>query len=329
MSAKFACIAAHRPRYEVVLMCRVLEVTTSGFYAAQQRAPSAHTRRDEQLLVQIRTAHQKSHRRYGTPRVHIALTYDGARVGKKRIARLMQRDGLRGRRARRFVHTTDATHGEPIAPNTLARQFDVRTVPAPDRVWASDITYVPTREGWLYLAVILDLASRRVVGWAIRRAACSIIPIAAVRPERIPHGVDHPRPHGEHEPAWQLLGQRGGGKFLRDVQGRARVRNRLGDAGRRDPRHHRVHRGVVQPRTAALQSGLLHSSGVRRETFSAPPPHQPRESNLTRCPPNRGNSTLRLSGRRESRRRASTPAFAVGRLQRPVQFRKSLRTRLH
>lgn len=161
-------------------MCRVLEVSSSGFYAAQQRAPSARARRDEQLLVQIRTTHQKSHRRYGAPRVHVELTQDGEHVGKKRVARLMQRDGLRGRRARRFVHTTDSAHAEPIAPNTLARQFDVRTVTTPDRVWASDITYVPTRQGWLYLAVILDLASRRVVGWAIRRTLDRELAVAAL-----------------------------------------------------------------------------------------------------------------------------------------------------
>jgi putative transposase len=195
VSAKFACIAAHRPQYEVVLMCRVLAVSASGFYAAQRRGPSAHARRDEQLLVQIRTAHQQSRRRYGAPRVHVALTHDGERVGKKRVARLMQRDGLRGRRARRFVHTTDSIHGDPIAPNTLARQFDVHTVPAPDRVWASDITYVPTREGWLYLAVILDLATRRVVGWAIRRTLDRELAVAALQMallhRRPPRGVLH------------------------------------------------------------------------------------------------------------------------------------------
>jgi transposase InsO family protein len=195
MSAKFACIAAHRSAYDVVLMCRVLEVSTSGFYAAERRAPSAHAQRDEQLLVEIRTAYQKSHRRYGAPRVHIALTHDGARVGKKRVARLMQCDGLRGRRPRRFVHTTDSTHAAPIAPNTLARQFDVRTVAAPDRVWVSDITYVPTREGWLYLAVILDLATRRVVGWATRRTLDRELAVAALQMALLhrqpPRGVLH------------------------------------------------------------------------------------------------------------------------------------------
>jgi transposase InsO family protein len=169
VSAKFACIAAHRQAFPVVLMCRVLAVSPSGFYAAQQRAASARARRDEQLTVRIRAAHQKSRRRYGAPRVHYELrVVQGERVGKNRVARLMRRDGLQGRRPRRVVRTTDSAHGEPVAPNTLARQFGVATIPACDRVWTSDITYVPTREGWLYLAVILDLASRRVVGWAVR-----------------------------------------------------------------------------------------------------------------------------------------------------------------
>lgn len=169
MSAKFACIAAHRTEFPIVLMCRVLEVSTAGFYAAQDREPSAHAVRDEQLRVAIRTAHEASRRRYGAPRVHHELTViQGGRVAKKRVARLMQSEGLRGRRRRRFVPTTDSAHGDPVAPNTLARQFDVESIPACDRIWASDITYVPTREGWLYLAVILDLASRRVVGWALR-----------------------------------------------------------------------------------------------------------------------------------------------------------------
>jgi putative transposase len=169
VSAKFACIAAHRTEFAVVLMCRVLEVSTAGFYAARDREPSAHAVRDEQLRVAIRTAHEASRRRYGAPRVHHELTViQGGRVAKKRVARLMQSEGLRGRRPRRFVPTTDSAHGDPVAPNTLARQFAVGTIPGRDRIWASDITYVPTREGWLYLAVILDLASRRVVGWALR-----------------------------------------------------------------------------------------------------------------------------------------------------------------
>lgn len=181
MSAKFACIAAHRTEFRVVLMCRVLGVSPSGFYAAQQRPPSARAVRDEQLLVQIRVAHAKSRRRYGAPRVHYELrVVQGEPVSKKRVARLMKTDGLRGRRPRRFVRTTDSAHGAPIAPNTLARQFAVDTVAACDRVWTGDITYVSTREGWLYLAVVLDLASRRVVGWAVRETLERELAVAAL-----------------------------------------------------------------------------------------------------------------------------------------------------
>jgi transposase InsO family protein len=148
-------------------MCRVLEVSASGFYAAQQREPSERTQRDQALLVQVRAAHRRSRRRYGAPRVHRELVTLGERVGKKRIARLMRADGLVGRRPRRFVRTTQARAGDAVAPNRLDRQFAVAQVPGPDRVWVSDITYVPTREGWLFLAIVLDLASRRVVGWAL------------------------------------------------------------------------------------------------------------------------------------------------------------------
>lgn len=182
MSAKYACIACHRNAFSVVLLCRVLDVSTSGFYAAQHRARSARVVRDEPLTVQIRAAHQQSRRRYGAPRVHYELTVvQGERVGKKRVARLMKGDGLRGRRPRRFVRTTDSAHGDPIAPNTLARQFAVDAIGGCDRVWTSDITYVPTREGWLYLAVILDLASRRVVGWAVRATLERELVLAALR----------------------------------------------------------------------------------------------------------------------------------------------------
>lgn len=180
MSAKHACIARHRPEFTIVLMCRVLAVSPSGFYAAEKRGPRAHAVRDAQLRVAIHAAHQQSRRRYGAPRVQYELQLQGERVSTKRVARLMHHDGLRGRRARRFVHTTDAAHGAPIAPNTLARHFAVETIPACDRVWAGDIMYVPTREGWLYLAVILDLASRRVVGWAVRKTLERELVVAAL-----------------------------------------------------------------------------------------------------------------------------------------------------
>ena len=170
MKAKYAVIAAHRDTYAVTLMCRALDVAPSGFYAAHartHRAPSAHAVQDEALRVQVRATHAASHRRYGAPRVHRALRAQGTRVAKKRVARLMREDGLVARARRRAVRTTDSAHAHPVASNTLARQFPVAAIGGVGRVWASDITYVPTAQGWLYLAVVLDLGSRRVIGWAM------------------------------------------------------------------------------------------------------------------------------------------------------------------
>lgn len=162
------------------LMCRVLSVSPSGFYAAQRRVPSARTRRDEALRLKVRAAHTKSRRRYGAPRVHAELQAQGEQVGKKRVARLMREDGLVARRRRRFVRTTDSRHSHPIAPNLLDRRFGVDQVAGPNQVWVSDLTYVPTREGWLFLATVLDLASRRVVGWAMRETLEAELALAAL-----------------------------------------------------------------------------------------------------------------------------------------------------
>lgn len=178
---KYACIARHRGEFPVRLMCRVLAVSPAGFYAAQRRPPSARAQRDQALRLQVRAAHAKSRRRYGAPRVHAELQAQGERVAQKRVARLMREDGLVGRRPRRFVRTTHARHGDPIAPNVLDRRFGVAAVGGPNRVWVSDITYVPTREGWLFLAIVLELASRRVVGWAMRATLDADLALAALR----------------------------------------------------------------------------------------------------------------------------------------------------
>lgn len=162
-------------------MCRVLAVSPSGFYAAHRRPLSARAQRDQALRLQVRAAHTKSRRTYGAPRVHAELRAQGLPVAKKRVARLMREDGLAGRRPRRWVRTTDSAHGHPLAPNVLNRQFGVDQVAGPDRVWVSDLTYVPTREGWVYLAIVLELASRRVVGWAMRETLDAELALAALR----------------------------------------------------------------------------------------------------------------------------------------------------
>ncbi len=166
---KYAAIQAHRTHFPVALMCRVLGVSRSGFYAAPKRAASVRAKRDEELRSQVRVIHQASRRTYGSPRVHAELREQGERCGRKRVARLMREAGLRVKVRRRFrPTTTDSKHSHRVAGNVLARRFSVKEIERVNQVWAGDITYIPTREGWLYLAVILDLASRRVVGWSMQ-----------------------------------------------------------------------------------------------------------------------------------------------------------------
>lgn len=158
-------IAAEQHNYPIALMCRVLGVSRSGFYASQARSrPTQRELRDATLLSAIRTIHAASRRSYGSPRVHAQLVRDAVPVGKHRVARLMRAAQLAGRVRRRFVVTTDSRHSLPVAPNTLNRQFAVQTS---DAVWCADITYIPTAAGWVYLAAVLDLASRMIVGWSI------------------------------------------------------------------------------------------------------------------------------------------------------------------
>lgn len=179
---KYAAIEVHRAQFSVRLMCWVLGVSRAGFYASGKRAASASAKRDEELRTQIRVVHQASRRTYGSPRVHAALRATGERCGRKRVARLMREAGLRVKVRRRFrPTTTDSRHPHRVAENVLARRFGVTEIEARNRVWAGDITYVPTREGWLYLAVILELASRRVVGWSMGRTLEASLAMAALQ----------------------------------------------------------------------------------------------------------------------------------------------------
>lgn len=162
---RYAFIEAERRAHPVRLLCRVLGVSKAGYYAWRHRAPSTRSQANTALAGHIRSVHRWSRRTYGSPRVTQELRAEGLRCSENRVARVMRREGIRAKERRRFRVTTDSRHGHPVAPNVLARQFAVARI---DQVWASDITYVPTQEGWLYLAVVLDLASRRVIGWAMR-----------------------------------------------------------------------------------------------------------------------------------------------------------------
>jgi len=163
-------------------MCRVLQVAPAGFYAAQRRAPSRRARADAVLRVHVRAQHAASDGTYGAPRIAEALTIAGLPCGRHRAARLLRVEGLQGIATRRFrVTTTVADAAHPHAPNALARHFAVgATAAALDRRWAADVTYLPTHQGWLYLAVVLDVASRRVVGWAMGPTLAHDLPLAAL-----------------------------------------------------------------------------------------------------------------------------------------------------
>jgi putative transposase len=160
---RFAFILAEEAVWPVLVMCDVLRVSRSGYYAWKGRPASARVVADEKLMVEIKAAHKAGRGNYGSPRVHRALRKSGTRVGKKRVARLMHQEGIVAKRRKKFVITTDSKHVDPIAPNVLNREFYVEL---PNTAWVTDVTYVWTLQGWLYLAAILDLCSRRVVGWS-------------------------------------------------------------------------------------------------------------------------------------------------------------------
>jgi len=159
----FAFILAWKARWPIVVQCSVLGVSRSGYYAWKVRPPAPRVREDAELVREIKAAHKHGRYVYGSPRVHRELREKGRRVSRNRVARLMRREGICATRKRRFRKTTDSNHKSPIAPNVLDRKFDVDL---PNTAWVTDVTYVWTYEGWLYLAVLLDLFSRRVVGWA-------------------------------------------------------------------------------------------------------------------------------------------------------------------
>lgn len=173
----FAFIDAEKAVYPVRRLCRALAVSPSGYYAWRGRGPSVRAQTDDGLRQRLRVAHAESRGCYGSPRLHQVLRQTGVRISRKRVVRLMRADGLYGRRRRRFRLTTDSAHHLRVAPNHLDRAF---AAPAPDRAWVADITYLDTAEGWTYLAVVIDLYARCVVGWALRPTLASELACAAL-----------------------------------------------------------------------------------------------------------------------------------------------------
>ena len=178
---KYALIRRNRRLWPIRVQCQVLGVSVAGYHEHMARRLTIALRRhlsDEALLVHIRAVFAAHRGAYGWPRIWRQLRAEGVRVGKLRVQQLMQQHGIRARGKRRFRVTTDSRHGLPIAPNLLNRNF---TVAAPNRVWAGDMTYIQTEEGWLFLAVVLDLFSRRIVGWSLREHMRSELAVDALR----------------------------------------------------------------------------------------------------------------------------------------------------
>lgn len=162
---RFAFVKEHRLLWPVSVICRVLKVSRSGFFAWLKRPASARSLRQQELIKKIRIAHQENRELYGSPRVHRALRIDGQAVSRNTVAKLMRQEKIRAKTRRKFVpRTTDSSHQQPVAENLLARQFQASE---PNSKWVTDITYIPTDEGWLYLAGVLDVYSRKIVGWSM------------------------------------------------------------------------------------------------------------------------------------------------------------------
>ena len=176
---RFRFIEDRRADYPVRILCDVLEVSPAGYYAWRSRPESRRSAANRQLVNDIKRVHRDTHGRYGSPRIHVELKAQGRGVSRGRIERLMRHHGIRAIMARPHrVRTTDSRHDLPIAPNLLDRNF---VAPAPNCVWLADITYVETDQGWLYLATVMDLYSRRIVGWAMAEHLRAELPLAALQ----------------------------------------------------------------------------------------------------------------------------------------------------
>lgn len=188
----FALIDAKRAEVPVETACAVLNVSVSGFHAWRKRTASPRQERDMILLAHIRAQFSSSNETYGSPRMHAELREDGLDVGRHRVARLMRENGLKARQKTRFKKTTDSDHGGPVAPNILDQDF---TADGPDQKWGVDISYVWTTEGWLYLTIVVDLFSRKIVGWAtsdrMKRGLAMGALQRAITLRRPPRGLIH------------------------------------------------------------------------------------------------------------------------------------------
>ena len=175
---RFQFIKDHRDEFPVTRMCKVLNVSSSGYYAWHKRPVSAREMANQELVRAIETVYNSSYETYGSPRIYHELKAQGVACSENRVARLMRLRGIRAKQARRYKTTTKRNKAHPVAPNLLKRKF---VADRPDQIWLTDITYIRTLEGWLYLAAILDLYSRQIVGWAMWDRMTSGLTLAALK----------------------------------------------------------------------------------------------------------------------------------------------------
>lgn len=274
---RFRFIEQHGGTWPVRLMCRVLEVSASGYYAWRSRPESRRARENRALLADVRRLQEQHKGRYGSPRMHAALRAEGRGVSRGRIERLMRRHGIRALASRRYRPcTTDSNHPLPVAPNLLQQTF---VAAAPNRVWLADITYLATGEGWLYLAAVLDLATRKIVGWAMREHMRTELTLAALmmatQRQRPAAGLICHSDRGSQYAAaaygeqLAVIGavasmsrtgwgsrQCPNGKLLPHTQGRTRPSASVGNPRRGPSRPVRLHRGLLQPTAPPLSPRL-------------------------------------------------------------------------
>src|SRR6516225_2226381 len=251
-------------------MCRLLGVSPSGYYAWTERRPSRRSQADARLVAEIRAAHAASRGIYGAPRIHVDLAAKGIRVGRKRVARLMSAAGLAGVSRRKFVHTTVKGSGRQ-APDLVDRNF---TAKRPNLLWVADITYIPTWAGFLYLAVVLDACSRRIVGWSMATTLATRLVLDALNMAlamRRPKGVIHHSDQGSQYTSIEF------GYRCRE----AGVRLSMGSASRRKPRH--GSRCSNSSRASTTRAVVIPRSGISlRSTTSVTRPI-PRHTSLPPC----------------------------------------------
>lgn len=219
---RYLFIDRHRWRFPVGRMCALLEVSRSGYYGWRRRPESERGRQNRRLMVEIRAVHRVTRGVYGSPRVHAELRARGYRCGRHRVARLMRQEGIKARQRRVFKRTTNSSHRLPVAPNLLQRRFRASR---PNETWVADITCIPTREGWLYLALLVDVFSRMIVGWVLRDRMTRRLVIEALEmaigrrrpPRELLHHSDRGSQYASH--AYQALLHRHGIRASMSRQG--------------------------------------------------------------------------------------------------------------